>query len=197
MARNPQEVPAATPQEAPVQTGLVVEAPALPAEPINLVMPEEVPKRFIMEVADDQPEVPPDFQPVATVAPIEPVAAQAAGPKLNARDAAEEAWKAEQDEKRTEFMKRYYAARAETAFPRVMTQPIAPAVAEQTKAEMAAGAALNHHHASLRGGRVNTPPVDVAGGAKMVPVFRPADYTQPPLKTVASEHAPTRTVRSL
>lgn len=194
MARNPQETQAQTPLEAPVQTGLVAEAPALPAEPINLVMPDEAPKRFIMEVADDQPAVPADFQPVATAAPVEPAAPEK---KLNARDAAEEAWKAEQDEKRADFMKRYYAAREETAFPRVMTQPVAPAVAEQTKAEMAAGAALNEHHASLRGGRVNSPPVDVAGGAKMVPVFRPADYTQPPLKAVASEHAPTRTVRSL
>lgn len=193
MARNPQEVPAATPQEAPVQTGLVAEAPVLPAEPINLVMPEEAPKRFIMEVADDQPEVPADFQPVATAAPVQPQPEK----KLNARDAAEEAWKAEQDEKRREFMQRYYAARDENSAPRVVTQPVAPAVAEQTKAEMAAGAALNQHHASLRGGHVNSPPVDVAGGAKMVPVFRPADYTQPPLKTVASEHAPTRTVRSL
>lgn len=193
MERNPQEPQAGTPQEAPVQTGLVAEAPALPAEPINLIMPDEAPVRFAMQVVDEQPEAPPDFQLVATAASIKPEPEK----KLNARDAAEEAWKAEQDEKRVEFMKRYYAAREETAFPRVMTQPVAPAVAEQTKAEMAAGAALNSHHASLRGGRVNTPPVDVAGGAKMVPVFRPADYTQPSLKTVASEHAPTRTVRSL
>ena len=112
MARNPQETQVETPQEAPVQTGLVAEAPALPAEPINLVMPEEAPKRFIMEVADDQPEVPADFQPIAA-APVEPVAPEK---KLNARDAAEEAWKAEQDEKRADFMKRYYAAREETAF---------------------------------------------------------------------------------
>lgn len=194
MARTPQEIPEQTPQEAPVQTGLVAEVPAPPSEPITLVMPEEAPKRFIMEVGDDQPEVPPDFQPIASAAPAEPAAPEKT---MNARDAAEEAWKAEQDEKRAEFMKRYYATRQETAFPRVITQPVAPAVAEQTKAEMAAGAALNQHHASLRGGRVNTPPVDVAGGAKMVPVFRPADYTQPSLKAPASEHTPTRTVRSL
>jgi len=192
MEANPQDRQEPTPQEPAVQTGLVAEyQPAVPSEPINLVMPDEAPVRFKMALADEEPETPPDFAPIPTASP------KADAPKLNARDAAEEAWKSEQDEKRRDFMKRYYAAREETCSPRVVTQPVAPAVAEQTKLEMAAGAKLNEHHAALRGGRVNTPPVDVAGGAKMVPVFRPADYTQPPLKTDASAHTPTRTVKSL
>lgn len=185
------------PQEtepAAVQTGLTdlaTETPAPSTEPINLSMPDEKPQRFEFSVGDEEAQTPPDFKPIpAVVLPGSP------DKPLNARDAAEEKWHEQNEAKRRDFMERYYAARKESAYPKVVVQPVAPAVAAQTLAEQEAGRRMNVHHAGLRGGHPTMPPPDPTG-AKTVPVFRPSDYTQPPLKTDASQHAPTRTVRLL
>lgn len=187
--------PEASQQEAPVVTGLtgdIIErddAP-LPSEPINLAVPDEAPKHFVVAVSDDEPPAPEGF------APVTPVVQPAAEKPKNARDAAEEKWHQENEAKRKDFMERYYAARKETASPRVVIQPVAPAVAAQTLAEQEAGRKMNEHHAGLRGGHPTMPLPDPTG-AKTVPVFRPADYTQPPLKTDATQHAPTRTAKPM
>lgn len=189
-----EQAPETSQPEAPVATGLtgdIIERDAPPpSEPINLAIPDEAPNQFAVSVSDDEPPAPEGFTPVT------PATQPAAEKPLNARDAAEEKWHQENEAKRRDFMERYYAARKETASPRVVVQPVAPAVAAQTLAEQEAGRKMNEHHAGLRGGHPTVPLPDPTG-AKTVPVFRPADYTQPPLKTDAQQHAPTRTAKPM
>ena len=174
-------------------------AAAPPSPPINLVMPDEAPKRFQMVVDEKELDAPAGFEPipVAVMAPLTPAKSE------NARDAKERIWHEEQEAKRRGFVRAYAKANEVEEKP-VVVQPVAPAVAEQTRLEQEAGRKMNEHHLSLRGGR--PPTVKNPSDGSMVPVFRPADYVQPKMSesgvpvdggSRVPTHTPTRSYRQL
>ena len=175
-------------------------AAAPPSPPINLAMPDEAPKRFQMVVDENELDAPADFKLIpAAVTAANPVPAKSE----NARDAKERIWHEEQEAKRRGFVQAYAKANEAEEKP-VIVQPVAPAVAEQTRLEQEAGRKMNDHHAALRGGR--PPMVKNPSDGSMVPVFRPGDYVQPKMTEsgVAVDggsrvptHTPTRSYRQL
>lgn len=190
MDQNPQETPAVSQPEPPVQSGLLSAAVEQPApeqpapeqpapnlDPINLATPE-APKFDLTVATSDQP--PEGWSDPAPAAPVE-----------NERQRAEREW----HEKNQERINAFVQKRMEANEPEVKQKPapfVSPHVQSQTLAEMEAGRKMNDHHAGLRAIQPQRVVHDAAG-AKMVPVFRPADYTQPSLKTPASAHIPTKT----
>ena len=179
-------------------------AAAPPSPPINLVLPDEAPKRFQMVVDEKELPAPADFKPIEpVVAAAPPVASSAPEKSENARDAKERIWHEEQEAKRRGFVQAYAKANEAEEKP-IIVQPVAPAVAEQTRLEQEAGRKMNDHHAALRGGR--PPMVKNPSDGSMVPVFRPADYVQPKMaesgvsvdgSNRVPTHTPTRSYRQL
>ena len=174
-------------------------AAAPPSLPINLVMPDEAPKRFQMVVDEKELDAPAGFEPI----PVAVTAPPASAKSENARDAKERIWHEEQEAKRRGFVQAYAKANEVEEKP-VVVQPVAPAVAEQTRLEQEAGRKMNEHHLSLRGGR--PPTVKNPSDGSMVPVFRPADYVQPKMSesgvpvdggSRVPTHTPTRSYRQL
>jgi hypothetical protein len=172
-------------------------AAAPPSPPISLVMPDDTPKRFRMVVDDNEAVAPADFTP------IQAVSAPSTSRNENARDAKERIWHEEQEAKRRVFVQEYAKANVPEE-KKIVVQPVAPAVAEQTRLEQEVGRKMNEHHLSLRGGR--PPMVRNPSDGSMTPVFRPADYVQPKMTEsgVAVDgsgrvptNAPTRTYRQL
>lgn len=173
-------------------------AAAPPSPPISLVMPDDTPKRFRMVVDDNEVEVSNDFTPIPVATPP-----AATAPAENARDAKERIWHEEQEAKRRAFVQEYAKANVPEE-KKIVVQPVAPAVAEQTRLEQEVGRKMNDHHLALRGGR--PPMVRNPSDGSMTPVFRPADYVQPKMTEsgVAVDgsgrvptNAPTRTYRQL
>ena len=179
-------------------------AAAPPSPPINLTMPDDTPKRFQMVVDEKELDAPEDFKPIpAVVTAANPAAPPASAKSENARDAKERIWHEEQEAKRRGFVQAYAKANEVEEKP-VVVQPVAPAVAEQTRLEQEAGRKMNEHHLSLRGGR--PPTVKNPSDGSMVPVFRPADYVQPKMSesgvpvdggSRVPTHTPTRSYRQL
>ena len=122
---------------------------------------------------------------------------QPEAPMETERQRAEREW----HEKQQDRIRAFIAKRQEASEPAVEQKPapfVSPHVASQTQLEMEAGRRMNEHHNGLRAIQPRRAvPSEVPGAAKMVPVFRPSDYTQPPLKTPASAHLPTKTAQRL
>jgi hypothetical protein len=82
---------------------------------------------------------------------------------------------AHNDNAKFDFMKAVYAARNIKEAPAALP-PVAPRILEQTRAEMAAGAAAVAANAAQQGARRPTPPTPADGTTASV--FRPEDFDE-------------------
>lgn len=147
-------MPTETPQDQPVDTGLeLLQAPAPEPKPDKEIsFAEPISAADLTAGVADTPE---EARPVLTEAQMAALQAEA-----------------NRDETKREFTLKVLAARAKKAEPDAPPPPLAPRIAEQTNAEIAAGRKMNEHHASLQVHR--HPPEQT--NEKHQAVFRPADY---------------------
>lgn len=140
------------PQDQPVETGLeVAQAPApQQSEPISFEEP--VSAADLTAGVGDKPE---DAVPLVTAEQLRALQTEA-----------------DRDNTKRDFTLKVLAARAKEAQPEQAPPPLAPRIAEQTNAEIAAGRKMNEHHAALQVHRPKPDPTN----EKHQAVFRPGDY---------------------
>jgi hypothetical protein len=136
-----------TPQ--PVEAEAKVEASPEPSAPINFAEPVSA-ADLVAGVSED----PDKAVPVISADQLAALQAQAAN-----------------DDVKRDFTLKVLAARAKNDVPEPVPPPLAPRVAEQTRAEIEAGRKMNAHHAALAVHRPAPVP-----DKNSTPVFRPGDY---------------------
>lgn len=141
-----------TSQEQLVETGLeaVAEATQPKSDPINFEEP--ISAADLTAGVADKPE---DATPVVSVEQLRALQNEA-----------------ERDNTKRDFTIKVLAARQKNDEPEQPPPPLAPRIAEQTNAEIAAGRKMNAHHAALQ---VHRPKVEPELD-KHQAVFRPGDY---------------------
>ena len=144
--------PSPTPASAPP---VVVAAPPVAAQ---------------MVISDEPIAAPPDAVPV-------PAASAVAihSPALDALAAKEQARITQLENEKNAFYQAVLKAREQGIPPKIITQPVPPQIAEQTRLEMEAGRAAVAKAAEAQGRRIIVPP-GVSTEPTMTPVFRPGDY---------------------
>lgn len=147
-----------TSQDQPVVTGLeAIQAPAPPkSDPISFEEPVSV--ADLTAGVGDKPE---DAVPLVTADQLRSLQSEA-----------------DRDNTKRDFTLKVLAARAKEVQPEQAPPPLAPRIAEQTNAEIAAGRKMNAHHEALQVHRPKPDPTN----EKHQSVFRPGDYVPDPKK---------------
>lgn len=173
-------------QQEPVQTGLEgLQAPPPEAQPAPV--PEQ-PQAAVAEPA-------PNTNPISFDEPVSAADLTAgvgdkpedAVPLVSAEQLAALQKEAAREDTKRDFTLKVLAARARRDEPEQAPPPLAPRIAEQTNAEIAAGRKMNEHHASLQVHRPHPPAEN--HGEKHQSVFRPGDYVPDPKKNQGNVQA--------